>query len=274
MLEAEKLKTYDPKKFRAGYMSVKRNGIHATFDPKLGIFYSRTPREIKGLEHLIEPLKSIPYPVVGELTIPGLDFEEASGKIRSFDSTPDAVFSIFNTIRPGIPFSIRHNDLKILSYEGLYKNPKIKIEPMIAVDNILDFDRFYKKHVEAGEEGVCWISADHVYKPGKRTWDWMKRIPMKSIEVTVIDILPGTKGKKYENSLGKLRCGFTADSGEEKEVNVGIFKDKTDEWRQAIYNSRATDTSLIGKNITIEFKALSKYGIPTQPRYIGERWDL
>lgn len=270
MIKAEKLKTYDPKKFKPGYMSVKRNGVHAIYDPALGMFYSRTPKELVGLDRLCNGMKATNYPLVGELTIPGMDFETASGKLRSHNSTPEAVFSIFNCIIPGVKFKNRYDYLCVLDQKDFNTFENIVIEPMHYVDNQQYFDRFYKLEVDLGEEGVCWISSDHIYQPGKRGWDWMKRIPMKSIEVTVIDILPGTKGKKYEHSLGAFLCKM--DDG--KEVKVGIFKGQTDEWRQRVYDLRATNDTMKGKRITVEFKDYSKYGIPTQPRYKAERWDI
>lgn len=277
MIIAEKLKTYDPKKFRTGYMSIKRNGVHAIFDPETGTFYSRTPRKIQGLDHLIPILSQSQYPLVGELTVPGVDFEEASGRIRSHNPVPEASFSIFNAIVPGTKFRNRYIELQecfikrfSTSLIKLQSN-FISIEPMIPVDNLQSFNRFYDKAVANGHEGACWISSDHIYQPGKRTWDWMKRVPMKSIEVKIVAILPGTLGKKYEKSMGRMLCEFTDSKGECKEIAVGIFKGKTDEWRQGIYDRRVR---YVGEKITIEFKDYSKYGVPTQPRFKGFRWDL
>ncbi len=269
MLKAEKLKTYDPKKFKPGYMSVKRNGVHAIYDPGMEIFYSRTPREIKGLEHLTKVLSSSPFPLVGELCIPGIDFETASGKIRSHNPTPEACFMIFNTVIPDVEFRERYNRLLKLEDTTLYDHGQIFIEPMYFVDSIESFDSFYSLQAENGEEGVCWISSDHIYQPGKKGWNWMKRVPLKSVEVTIRGILPGTEGKKYENSMGRMLCYFTKD-GHTREIKVGIFKGQTDEWRQKIWDGR---DSYIGEDITIEFKDYSKYGIPVQPRFKSFRWD-
>lgn len=274
MLQAEKLKTYDPAKFRPGYMSVKRNGVHAIHDSNIDMFYSRTPKEINGLERLRTQLRHVPFPLVGELTIPDVDFETASGLIRSNHSTPEAVFSIFNAVIDDTRFKARYTLLKALKQRYFPDSEIIQIEPMIPVDNVLSFDRFYRSTIAKGEEGVCWISENHVYQPGKRGWAWMKRIPMKSIEAKVLELLPGTKGKKYESSLGRIRCSFLAADGKVKEFFVGIFKGQTDEWRQKVYDQRGTSDSLENKWITVEFKDFSKYGIPTQARYKAIRWDL
>ncbi len=273
MIKAEKLKTYDPKKFRPGFMSIKRNGIHATYDPDAGhIFYSRTPKKIDGLEHLILELNlsNVDFPLIGELTIPDEDFETASGKLRSQDSTPDAVFNIFNAVIPRVEFTDRYERICALERKNFSRSEHVFVEHMYYTDNIRSFDRFYNQAVKENHEGVCWIASSHIYQPGKRTWDWMKRIPMKSIEVGVIDILPGTKGKKYEHSLGALQCEM--ENGDR--FRVGIFKGQTDEWRQRVYDQRATRGTMKGHWITVEFKDYSKYGIPTQPRYKSVRWDL
>lgn len=269
MIKAEKLKTYDPKKFKPGFMSVKRNGVHAIYDPKLGMFYSRTPKEIKGLEHLASTLNSFPFPLVGELTIPGLDFETASGRIRGHGSTPEAHFNIFNTIIPEVKFNKRYERLLLLE-EPISCNGCIFIEPMYFVSDRHKFDIFCNEQVQNNREGVCWISPSHIYLPEKRGWDWMKYVPLKSIEATIIDILPGTKGKKYEHSMGRMLCSFRKGSIV-YEVRVGIFKGQTDEWRKKIWDGKE---SYIGETITIEFKDYSKYGIPTQPRFKSFRWDI
>lgn len=270
MIQAEKLETFKWNKFRPGYVSIKRNGIHAIFDPSLNEFYSRTPRKIYGLEHLKAKLKDIPFPVVGELVIPGEDFETASGKIRSHNSTPNAIFSIFNSIIPDTKFRDRYDQLLMLKQDKFFDLKYIKIEPMIYITQPSELDTFYRDAIKQDEEGICWISPNHIYQPGKRTWDWMKWVPLKSIEAKIIAILPGTKGKKYENSMGRMRCKASI-KGKIIQFDVGIFKGQTDEWRKKIYDEAF---NYIGDEVVIEFKAYSKYGIPVQPRFKAFRWDL
>ena len=141
---------------------------------------------------------------------------------------------------------------------------------MIYTSSPREVDAFYKEALRKGEEGICWISPNHIYQPGKRTWDWMKLVPLKSIEAIVIDILPGTKGKKYEHSMGRMSCKATI-GGKDTYFDVGIFKGQTDEWRQKVYDNKL---NFLGEQIVIEFKAYSKYGKPIQPRFKAFRWDL
>lgn len=270
MIQAEKLETFKWSKFKPGYVSVKRNGIHTIYDPKINKFYSRTPREIVGLQHLVPELKDLGFPVVMETTIPGLDFETASGLIRSSNDTPTAVVSIFNSVIPGMKFEDRYHDLLNLKDKGWFDSESIKIEPMIFMKSPKEMDNFYKEQLRKGEEGICWISPSHIYQPGKRTWDWMKLVPLKSIEATIIDILPGTKGKKYEKSMGFMYCKAHI-GGKDTFFKVGIFKNQTDDWRQSVFN---TKHDFLGEQIVVEFKAYSKYGVPTQPRFKAFRWDL
>jgi ATP-dependent DNA ligase len=251
-------------------MSVKRNGVHAIFEP--GVSYTRTPKKIQGLEHIELALRHFKIPVVGEVVIPGLDFEEASGLIRSGKTTQNAEVYIFNAVINDLNFTSRRHLLETMKLTHFVDHPFIHFEKMHVCNNVEAFDNFYKLQTETcKEEGVCWISPHHVYQPGKRTWDWMKRVPMMSIEVKIIEILPGTKGKKYEHSMGRMLCYFINDKGERKEVKVGIFKGQTDEWRQKMYNNRHAYTD---SPVTIEFKNYTKYGIPAQPRFKAFRWDL
>jgi len=268
MLQAEKLKTYEPTKFRPGYASVKRNGVHSIFDPFVGP-YTRTPGPIRGVGHIIHALKSIKVPVVGELLIPGLDFEESSGRIRDHNETPEAHLYIFNIIADKA-FRDRWLYFKNAYEIHLKDCPFIHLEPMAFIQHEETFDTFFKLQTEFfKEEGVCWISPHHIYQPGKRTWNWMKRVPYKSLEAKVIDILPGTKGKKYEHSMGRMLCELYENEKHEKlekpiQFKVGIFKGKTDAWRQKIMDNKE---DYIGRWITTEFKNYTKYGVPSQARY-------
>lgn len=267
MIEAEKLKNYDPAKFKPGFASIKYNGIHGIFDPKTKQFYSRTPAVIQGLDKLIDQLFWAQSPLVGELTVPGVDFETGSGLLRNYNPVPEAQFKIFNNIIPGVPF---HQRLKFLLDEAVaYWTPQINWELIhfVEVATIEQFDKYYEEIISGEEEGVCWIDPQHIYAPGKRRWQWMKRVPMKSIEAVIIEVCPGTKDKKYEHSLGHFVCQLA----NSKRFNVGIFKGQTDEWRQMIYDTR---DNYIGEDIVVEFKAYSKYGVPVQPRFKAFRWDL
>lgn len=266
MFDAERLKDFDPAKFHPGYASIKRNGIHGIYTREDKIF-SRTPGQILGLDHLYEPLHRCPFPLVFEIVVPGEDFETASGLIRNFDPVPQAEIYIFNMVHPTMPFEKRWRQLERYRDIVAAGYPQVHVELMHRVNNLQEFDDFYEDAIELGEEGVCWISPSHIYTPGVRRWNWMKRVPLKSIEVTIVKVLPGTKGKKYENSLGRFQCEM--ENGEI--VSVGIFKGQTDSWRQKIYNNRE---NYVGEKIKIVFKAYSKYGIPVQPRFVCFRWDI
>lgn len=265
MLKAEKLKNYEPKKFHPGYASIKYNGIHAIANGDL--IYSRTPKVLQGLSHITKELGHLAYPVVGELVIPSLDFEASSGRIRDSQEAPEAEFRIFNCLVPNTTFKARLRWMTHIHVRYFLGHPKIKFVQYLEVNTVEDFDNLFEITTERlNEEGVCWISPKHIYTPGKRGWLWMKRVPFQSIEATVYGMEAGTKGKKYENSLGALLCRL--DNG--IEFKCGIFKGQTDEWRQLQFNT----LELVGSRVTVEYKALSKYGKPVQPRYKAERWDL
>lgn len=265
MFKAERLKDYDETMFRPGYASIKRNGIHGIYTRADKIF-SRTPNQLKGLEHLYEGLNRCPVPLVFEIVIPDVDFETCSGTIRNFEPAPTAEVHIFNMVIPGMPFKSRLTQM--LRYRDLVAKdyPQIHVEEMHLVGSKEEFDDFYNTAVAAGEEGVCLILPDHVYEPGARRWTWMKRVPHKSIELEIIDLLPGDRGKKYQNTLGRMLCKM-ADGNE---VKVGIFKGQTDLWREKIWLNKE---EYIGQKITVIFKTYSKYGVPVQPRFVGFAWE-
>jgi ATP-dependent DNA ligase len=267
MLKAEKLKNYEQKKFKPGYASIKYNGIHGICDPKEKIIYSRTPKLLNGLGHIIKALEHLAYPMVGEIVIPDLDFEEASGKIRNYSECPEAEFRIFNCIVPNVRFRGRLEYMREIHKNYFMCHPHVKFVDYQPVSFVEEFDAIFNKAVEFNEEGTCWISPDHIYQPDTCGWNWMKRVPFRSVEATVVNIEAGTRGKKYEESLGAFICEL--DNG--IAFKCGIFKGRTDEWRQKVYDNSET---WLGVRITVEFKAYSKYGKPLQPRFKGVRWDL
>ncbi len=269
MLKAEKLETYKKGKFRPGYASIKHNGIHGTSDVMEGIIYSRTPKVIQGLGHILKDLAKIPFNVQGEIVVPDMHFQTASGLIRSSNDTPGALFYIFNILGKDVSrkFAERLTIHRYIHSTFYGADSPIRFVDFIKIDTEKEYDEFHIATIEAGYEGTCLIVPDHINQPGKRTWDWMKRVPYKSIEVQVISINSGTKGKKYEHSLGSFQCQM--DDG--KKVKVGIFKEQTDEWRQFVYDNPG---KFLREFITIEYKDLSIKGIPTQPRFKAVRWDL
>jgi len=262
MIKAQKLKTYDPKYFKPGWASVKLNGLHAIYDGS--IIYSRKPKEFIGLTDLLIELKKIykyiGSPIAGELILPGADFETLSGLLRNSEETPDFVLNIFAVI----------GDLGLLYLEDVLNSQpeikQVKVIPQVWVETKQAFDAFFESSVLKGYEGVCWQAPDFSYNPGKRNWTWMKRVPFKSIEVLVIDVLPGTKGKKFENTLGSFLCSYGG-----KKFSVGIFKGFNTAWRDRIWAKRKIFKNQIA---TIEFKDFSKYGVPLQPRFKGFRWEI
>ena len=262
MIKAQKLKTYDPKHFRSGWASVKLNGLHAIYDGS--IIYSRKPKEFIGLTDLLIELEKLynylPYPIAGELILPGADFETLSGLLRNSEETPGFIFNIFACIED--QSLLYYND--VLSIHPEIK--QIKVIPQIWVETTHAFDAFFESSVLRGYEGVCWQVPDFTYSPGKRNWTWMKRVPFKSIDVLVIDVLPGTKGKKFENTLGSFLCSYGS-----KKFSVGIFKGFDTAWRDKIWANRK---AYINQFATIEFKDFSKYGVPLQPRFKGFRWEI
>jgi ATP-dependent DNA ligase len=267
MIQAEKLQPFDPKRFQRGFVSAKHNGIHGIYDPSFGFIYSRTPSKIQGMEHIIDSLPHLDFPIVGELVIPDMSFEQASGKIRDFSVTPEARFIIFNCIIEDECFAERWKILQDICSDEWDSLKPWELIDYHSVTGMLEFDLRYIQALNQGHEGVCWISHEHIYQPNKRGWLWMKKTPVLSMEVKIIDVCSGTSGKKYEDSLGHFLCELP--NG--KRGKVGIFKGQTDAWRKNIWQNK---DNYLDQEIVIEYKALSKYGIPVQPRFKAFRWDL
>ena len=270
MIKAQKLKDFDPSKFQPGHISIKYNGIHAIYDPEIGL-YSRTPRRLVGLSHIEDFLKehwrfSRGTRLVGELIVPGKPFQEASGLIRNLSPVPNAVYMVFNSFNLSLthPFYDRWPLLE----KYLVTNDSVKLVKYVGVNSLEALYKIFETQVNTFKrEGICWISPFHIYAPGKRNWDWMRLVPEKTCEAEVLDILPGTPGKKYAGSTGALLCKLPTG----QKFRVGIFKGFDDTWRKRIFENKDKH---IGKQAKIQYKDLSAKGVPIQPRFLEWRWDL
>lgn len=111
----------------------------------------------------------------------------------------------------------------------------------IISDKIEEFNDIFADYVAQGEEGMMLVKADSTYKVDARTKDWLKLKRFEDIDLNVIEVFEGVKGKKYEGMLGGVYVEY-------KGSKVGVGSGFTDEQRKLFWE----DPSLIvGKVIEI-----------------------
>ena len=245
------------------YTSPKIDGVRAYY--KEGHFYSRTGKIYTGLGHILEPLiKSLPkdldLELDGELTIPGLSFQESSGRIRRLEITPNVVFWVFDIPSTKGVLMERIEILKPLMV-GLL-NPFIQYVEHKTVNTKEEAFRVYQEeHRDKGYEGSVLKNKGSLYQK-KRSMDWVKLKNIESIDLCAIDVFKG-KGK-YLNELGGVVCMLP--NGNTVKVGSGFSDaDRLTYWSEP--------HKIIGQIIEIEYHELTPDGSLREPRYKGIRYD-
>jgi len=255
------LKTFNPKKAKYPLMAaVKKDGVRGLYTTTM---LSRQGKKLIGHDHIEEWLENFGKEFDGELCIPGAIFDVASGLIRNSKPTPESVYWIFDC--PSLPGSKRErwNWLAGFFDETVF----IKLIPHYTIFNEAQLMLFYEQALSNGEEGIVVYDPDDIYED-KRSWSWMRLVPLKQADCEVIGFYEG-KGK-HAGSLGGIIVDY---KGHEVKVGAG-FKEKisdTVRWiRQHIWDNKS---QFLGAIAQCEFKEETKAGSMRQPRFKRWRFD-
>lgn len=227
-------------------MSLKLDGLRAI--KKEGTLYTRNGHKIIGVEHVLEAAKDFDT-LDGELMIPGLNFQTASGLIRSHNQCPKAVFHVFDIPEADQPFVKRYNELQD-RMKALHDIPSIKLVKHVAVYDQKKIDITFNKAINAGYEGLVLKTFNHKYQT-KRSKDWLKIKAVRSEDLPIVDFYEGEG--RLEDSLGgivvkrsngvtvKVGTGFSDDHRHEIWANQKHFLGLTAE---VLYHEVTPDGSL------------------------------
>lgn len=134
------------------------------------------------------------------------------------------------------------------------------------VQTFQQLDDLYFDLVDMGYEGVIIKSPGGVYEfKSTASSHWMKRKFEKDEEVTIIDVLPGDAGGKYEFTFGRFWCRRA--NGVEVMVGRGRMPE------HMIHETWARRTELPGKIIEILHNGETEDGSLTHPRFFAFRED-
>ncbi len=255
-----RLKTFKKEKCKSPCMAaIKKDGVRGLYVE--GQLMSRNGKKIVGLEHIEQELEGMKYHVDGELCVPGVDFDTASGLIRNHDIVPTAVYHVFDLQNyPGSKIK-RYRFLQSIIPESNH----IKI---IEQNTFMDYEylmHFYKWAIDGGEEGIVVYDPDSLYED-KRSHDWMRLVPIKKADCKVIDFYEGTG--KLEGSLGGVIVDF---NGHEVRVGSGFKEIEGDHpiehVRDYIWDHIKQFEGMIAE---LEYKEKTKKGSMRHPRF--KRW--
>jgi len=249
------LKTFDPEKAKYPLVAaIKKDGVRAR--AVAYEMFTRAGHRFIGFDHIENELEKYNFEKDGEMMVPGIDFDGASGLIRNHQSVPNAVYWLFDI--PGLDIS------KWARYLFMLRNIQvtncIKIVPHYWIKNEAQLMAIYEGVLLAGEEGLVVYTNNHEYRDA-RSWDWTRLVPKKAADCQVIGFEEG-KGR-LAGSLGKIIVDF-------KGIAVKVGTGFTDAQRKNIWFNQIHN---MGKIAECEYKEETKNGSMRQPRFKGFRYD-
>ena len=242
--------------------TIKIDGIRATYSK--GIFYTRNGHKVSGLDHLVGSLEfsDSGWQLDGELYIPDVPFDRASGIIRSLSTEkPNVHYAVFDTRHDYSKPQKERLDWLAARLPACGSGFVIEHIPYREVFNLNDLMAIYRRVRLAGKEGLVVKNPFGTYVE-KRSNLWMKMKPVSSEEYKIVNYFEGEG--KYSGMLG----GFIVQVGS-KEVRVGSgFSDpeRTEIWENP--------TKYLGRWATVESMEKTAAGRLRHPIYKSVRWDI
>lgn len=241
----------------------KLDGIRCLYNPDKKQLQTRTgglivaPGILKSVSNLISVYD-------GELYCPNTPLQDIIHIIKSGDEKlqSDSGLGWYIFDRPSDrPYRPRLADL----IAGMnFKPPVYHITSKIATC-VEEVDSYYAQCIASGLEGVVVKSFDHHYEYGKRIYGMLKRKEVFDDEFKITRLVLDVIDPRF-GGLASYMC-VTKD-GQEFKVTPAMTK----EARARLYDSVEID-SVVGKMLTVEYRSVSKDGIPLCASGKGIRED-
>lgn len=221
--------------------------------------YSSSGRLYKGLEHIvyeIQEKKLSHQHWDGEITVPGANFDAASGMIRSNSPTPAARLTVFDV--PTLESELLLNRLKYINcaLSGMKFVKPIPCNSKM-MWNMDDIETFFRQSLKNGYEGIM-VKQEHCPYVYDRSYNWMKMKKFDTQDLRVIGIEEG-KGK-HAGRVGSL---LLEDGGN---CGMGMTDIERDLWW-------SEPGLIVDKIIEVAFMEKSSKGIRRHPKFIRTRHD-
>lgn len=240
-------------------VSPKLDGLRAVY--RGGVFYSRKGHVLEGLKTLTAAVQEALADtgitsLDGELMVPGVHFNEISGKIRSFNETPDAVYHVFD--QPDSPdrLYLRYGQLSMV----LNDTGPVRLVGHQMMWNQEEVEQHYKELRAAGFEGCMVKDPDSEYE-NSRSWAWQKVKNAETLDLKVVGVYAGQG--KYEGLVGGLYVDFNG-------VRVGVGSGLSD-YQRNVWADEPEE--IVGKTVEIAFQEVTPDGSLRHPRLITVRGD-
>lgn len=244
-------KLYEPSRVSFPcFVCPKLDGIRAIY--KNSQLYTRNGHVIQGVDHILRQVQHL-HTLDGELLIPGLTFEESSGKLRSGHDVPDAVYYVFD--------SPSDDDLcnRLERIKGI-DSSHVKYVPHNEVEHLADIMTWYHIHRQEGYEGSIVKTSYTPYYDG-RNYDWMKIKNVDTHDLSVIGFYEGEG--RLNGTLGGVIVDYFG-------VPVRVGSGFSDSERICVWCSK---DSYLGKVCEIQAQEETSGKSLRHPRFIGWRFD-
>lgn len=215
---------------------------------KDGVAYARSgkPHPCKAVQAWA---KTIPYPLDGELIVPGVSFNQAGGLLRRADYSGPFKFLIFDLVQDGLKAQERFQFLQSIQ-SSLPTNCKLLSQVWLSsLQEALDFE---SEALTLGFEGIVLRKPGALYKHGRgtlRDQTMLKLKRFKTAEAKVLSVEPrmfnsntaqqtplgyterstAKDGLLETNVLGKLNCVGLTEPFKDIHFSIGNFDGLTDQ---------------------------------------------
>lgn len=233
--------------------------------------YSRDGRLNENFPHIVAALSNILPHITESLVLDGemisRSFQELMRQLNRKEDvdTSDAKLALFDCLPLKDFLSGECSMTQTERHEALVQfqphfdkivNGQIYVIPKLAVDLDTDegqktFKEFNRETIEAGYEGIMVKDPNATYRT-KRTDAWLKIKPFITIDVAVVEVVPGTPGTKYEKTMGALLC---AGVDQNRKIEVSVGSGYSDELRDQIWSNKE---AVIGRIIEAKGDVLTK----------------
>lgn len=260
-------KNYDEKKVKFPcYVSPKLDGVPVIFWMEDGLLKmsSRQGKPILSIDHIYEQVATFvgregiyldnEVVLVGELTIPGWDFKDISGKVRKGLPCTDLILNVF------------HRDA-LLSVRSIWNGdyPHLDLIEQSGCHSQEELDLWIDSYPEEWE-GIMIRNGDYMSAEGDakpiRSWNSMKFKREPTVDLKVVGITEAIdKHGKKKGMLGSFQCAYKG-----RVINIGpgkmSHKERTKTWDNELLN--------YGRIIEVKYMKDDSYEDLRQPTF--QQW--
>jgi len=191
------------------------------------------------------------YQLDGEIYLHNKDLGDMISIYKNGDPSKQLTYVVYDVVDTTLSFEQRRNLLMSID-TSTYSN--IKVDVGQEVNSKEEVMEFYKKALDDGYEGAIVCQPDSLYTCGYRSNSKMKIKPRETSEFKCVGHYDN-KGKMSGQST--LIC-----ESQDANTTFHVKMKGTTEQREQWY--KEFDEKFLGKMITVEYRKISKYGVPIE----------